>query len=157
MPRKPLSPEELLEKAAAYSAYQERSEYDIYKKLISLGSSESVAADIISQLKAENFISDQRFAKAFTRGRFRSKKWGRNKIKYGLLQHGIQPELAEECVYSIDENEYRSCLEDLMENRLNKIQRPTLKDKSRVFNYLQSKGYEYHLIMDCWSQRYPNV
>jgi regulatory protein len=149
LPRKPLSPEELLEKAAAYSAYQERSEYDIHKKLISLGASESVAADIVLRLKAENFISDQRFAKAFTRGRFKSKKWGRNKIKYGLLKHGIQSELAEECIYSIDECEYRNCLEELLENRIKKIQQPTLKDKSRVFNYLQSKGFEYHLIMDC--------
>jgi len=156
VPKKPFSENELLEKAASYCAYQERSEADLRKRLRTWEAPEDLVEKVITQLREENFINDRRFAQAFTRGRFTLKKWGRIKIRYALLQHGITSDLAEECIYTIDEELYIHAARDLLESRMRKITTPTLKDKSQLFNYMRGKGYEYDLINTCWEERFPD-
>ncbi len=150
--KKVLTENELLEKAARYCAYQERSESDVRKRLRSWHVDEETADRVITGLRSENFIDDRRFASAFTRGRFLLKKWGRIKIRHALLQHGISSAIAEESIYTIDEVAYLETLRSLLKKRTRSIHSPSLQEKSRVYNYLRSKGYEYDLINSCWGE-----
>ena len=150
--KKVFTEKELLDKAAKYCAYQERSEADVRKRLRRWDTSEEHADHIISVLREGNFIDDRRFAHAFARGRFLLKKWGRVKIRFALIQHGISTELADECIYAIGDDAYLETLRDLMASKAARIKSPSLRDKSRVFNYLRSKGYEYDLIISCWEE-----
>ena len=72
-------------KAEAYCAYQERSQYEVRGKLISLGMRNQELEEIILHLIETNFLNEERFAKAYAQGKLRVKGWGKNKIKQGLL------------------------------------------------------------------------
>ncbi len=54
-----------LEKAANYCAYQERSQQEVQDKLYEWGLWASAVENIISQLIGENFLNEERFAKAY--------------------------------------------------------------------------------------------
>lgn len=153
--KKPLTDQEILEKAASYCAYQERSEQDVRNRLGKWDVAASKTDAVIDNLKKEGFLDNERFAEAFVRGRFRLKKWGRKKIRYGLLQHGIDNEAVENALALIDDEEYILVLQDLLARRVRGKANPSLQDKSKTFNFLGSKGYEYELIMRCWEEMYP--
>ena len=44
--------------------------------------------EIIGHLLAHNFLNETRFAQAFARGKFRQKKWGRNRLE--VVQNSCQ-------------------------------------------------------------------
>ncbi|MEQ8925876.1 MAG: RecX family transcriptional regulator, partial [Fulvivirga sp.] len=88
-PKKKLSPKEAKLKAADYCAYQERSQQQVRDKLYTYGLYSEDVERILSELITENFINEERFAIAYAGGKFRVKKWGRNKILQGLNQHRV--------------------------------------------------------------------
>lgn len=78
-----------LQKAQAWCAYQERYHQELRDKLYSWKTPESFIEPIISQLIADNFLNEERFAITYAGGKFRIKKWGRLKIKMALKRKGI--------------------------------------------------------------------
>ncbi|MCA6074412.1 regulatory protein RecX [Fulvivirga sedimenti] len=154
--KKELTDQEILEKAASFCAYQERSERDLKNRLYKWDVTGEKAEAIIAQLKEENFLDNKRFALAYVRGRFKLKKWGRIKIRYGLIQHGIDAEIIHEALQQLDDDQYIETLSSLLEARMKRIQNPGYKEKSSAFHYLSSKGYEGDLIADCWDKQYPD-
>src|SRR5690606_6510429 len=78
------------QKIERYCAYQERSQKEVRNKLYELGLKNSAdVEELISELIQSNFINEERFARAYTLGKFRMKLWGRIKISQGLKQKGI--------------------------------------------------------------------
>ena len=84
MQRKFLTKEQALQKVKQYCAYQERSHYEVQQKLYELGIRKQDHDEIISSLIEEDYLNEERFAKAFAGGKFRMKDWGRKKIYYAL-------------------------------------------------------------------------
>ena len=71
-------------KAEAYCAYQERSQSEIRNKLYEWGLHQKDVEEIISELIGENFLNEERFALAYTLGKFRIKGWGKNQNQTGF-------------------------------------------------------------------------
>jgi regulatory protein len=63
-----------------FCAYQPRCRSEARHKLLVLGLQETDRKEILEQLVKENHLSGERFACYFSRGRFRIKKWGREKM-----------------------------------------------------------------------------
>ena len=82
---------EAFQKMAKYCAYQERCQSEIRHRLKGSGLSNEEIENVICDLIEQNFTNEERFAKAFVRGKFNQKGWGKNKIK----QHLIQKEISE--------------------------------------------------------------
>jgi regulatory protein len=141
-----------LEKAAAYCAYQERSEHDVYQRLQKWDLKEEEIQKILHKLKEEQFFNDVRFAEAFARGKHRQNKWGRYKIIQGLYSHGITGDVAENAIANIPPEEYVETLRKLLESKIRLNKAPNVQEKARVFNYLRSKGYETDLIYQTWDE-----
>ena len=59
-----------------YCAYQERCHKEVTDKLKNMRMIPEAIDNIIVHLIQHNYLNEQRFAKAFTRGKFRIKKWG---------------------------------------------------------------------------------
>ena len=76
-------------KVEALCAYQEKCQFDIDKKLFDWGFNQEERDQLISHLISYNFINEERFASAFTSGKFKIKKWGRIKIKSHLKAKNI--------------------------------------------------------------------
>jgi regulatory protein len=140
---------EMLAKLRNYCSYQERCHSEVRTKLLELGERGDELEEIIIALIQENFLNEERFAFAFARGKFSILKWGKVKIKQGLLAKRISEKIISKALSNIDYDDYNACLEKLLESKwehLNKERsKPTRKQKA--LSYMQQKGYEYNLIM----------
>ena len=80
-PAKPLTSDQVLDKMAKYCAYQERCVKDVKDKLKTFDISEEEKTKILDYLLDNRFVNDNRFAKAFVRGKVNQSGWGVNKIR----------------------------------------------------------------------------
>ncbi len=61
---------------------------------------------LINGLIDDKFINNTRYAQSYTRGSYRHKKWGWNKIKVNLLSKKIDNESIQLAYKEIDQEEY---------------------------------------------------
>lgn len=141
--------EEAKEKLATFCAYQERCCWETRRKLFEKGIDETHSEELIDYLIQEKFIDEERFAKSFARGKFRLKKWGRNRIKMELKMRQIQEKDIREGLKEIDPHEYYDTLLSQVEKHWERIREPdSYKKKFKVIQYLMSKGFETDLVKD---------
>jgi regulatory protein len=143
---KTYSPAEALQKISHYCAYQERSHKEVRNKLYSYGLHKTDVENILTQLITDGFLNEERFAKAFAGGKFRMKKWGRNKIIHELESQGVTPKCIQKGLREIDEGQYRATLEKLIRNKLAQVEDSNLfKIRDKVARFMIGKGYEPEL------------
>jgi len=142
--RSSLTPEQALQKARHYCAYQERCHSEVKEKLYSFGLHKKDVEAALSTLIEENYLNEERFALQFAGGRFRLKQWGRVKIRYELKQKEVGDYCIKKALAAIAEDDYTQTLEKLAAAKWE-----TLKEEENVFTrrrklqeYLQQKGYE---------------
>src|ERR1700761_2983059 len=95
-----------LAKAEHYCAYQERSQQEVRDKLYEWGLWTDAVENIISQLITAGFLNEERFAKAYSLGKFRQKAWGKGKIKQGLKLKKVPDVLIKKALLVIDADDY---------------------------------------------------
>ena len=136
-------------KLMQFCAYRDRSQKEVEEKLIDMRMIPAVREKIIIQLMQENFLSEERFARSFARGKFRIKKWGRNKIKQELKAREISAPLIKIALTEIDEEDYFKTLRDLAEKKLLLLkEKDPFKKRNKLSNYLLQKGFESSLVYE---------
>ena len=147
--KKTYSKKEAKLKAADYCAYQERSQQEVRDKLYDYGLHQADVEEVISFLITEGFINEERFAKAYVRGKFHMKKWGRNKIAAGLKQHKISPYCLKKGWQEIDEEEYLKVLLELIEKKESSLKETNqFIRKKKIAQFAIQRGFESHLVWD---------
>ena len=143
-----LTPDQALQKARQYCAYQERCHKEVKDKLYGFGLHKKEVEEALSQLIEENYLNEERFAVQFAGGRFRIKHWGRVKIKYELKQKQVSEYCIKKALASIDERDYKKRLEKLLDEKAKtlKSEKNIFIKKRRLQDYLMQKGYEIDLI-----------
>ena len=138
---------ELLIKAERFCAYQERCSYEVKQKLKELGADETETEKIISSLQEDDFQNNERFALLFTSGKFRIKRWGKNKIRAELRIRKIPDALIKKGLDAINEQDYLKTLTELAKKKEREVKSKNPKDKNqKIGMFLLSKGYESELI-----------
>jgi regulatory protein len=140
---------EATQKLESYCAYQERCHEEVLQKLKSLNMIPQAIDAIIGHLLEHNFLNEERYSRAFARGKFRIKKWGRRRIVQELKLRGISRYNIEAALKEINDDDYFETFNNLAEH-LWEISRETvaLKKKKKVLDMLLRKGYETNLIFD---------
>ena len=137
----------LLVKAERFCAYQERCSYEVRQKMKDLGSDEREIEKIITSLKEDDFLSDERFARVYASGKFRIKRWGKNKILGELRMKKIPDAFIKQGLDAIGKEEYLNTLTKLAKKKEKEIKDTESRiKKQKIGNYLLSKGYESDLI-----------
>jgi regulatory protein len=145
--KKFLTKEEALQKLRQYCAYQERSHYEVQQKLYQLGIRKSEHDEIISTLIEEDYLNEERFAKAFAGGKFRMKDWGRKKIYYALKEKKVSEYSIKQAMKETNEVEYEKNLNELVAEKFDSLKEEQyLVRKKKTIDYLVQKGYEYELV-----------
>ena len=143
------TPEQALLKARDWCAYQERYQQELRDKLYGYGLKTEEVENLIAQLVTENFVNEERFAKAFAGGKFRIKKWGRVKIKMELKARRISDYCIQKALKEIDSATYMQNLKKILEIKEKSItEKNFLKKKQKLVRYALSKGYEQDLVFD---------
>ena len=138
-----------IERISQYCAYQERSHKEVRYKLYQYGLHSAEVEDILAQLITDGFLNEERFAKAFAGGKFRIKKWGRNKIAHALQAHGVTSKCIDQGLREISVADYRKTLESLLKKRLSQATEGNpFKKKNSVAKFAIGKGYEPELVWE---------
>lgn len=138
----------IIKKLEQYCAYQERCISEIIAKLKYWKVNESRFDALISKLKEENFLNEERFAKAYARGEFRLNKWGKKKIFFELNHKNIPDIIIQAGLEDIDQEEYCQVLKDLIIKKNVELKnKKSLNIRGKVINFAQSKGFEMDVIL----------
>jgi regulatory protein len=105
---------EIILKLQNYCAYQERCHQEVKNKLYELGCNTDTVNDVMVKLIETGFLNEERFAKAFAGGKFRTKKWGRLKIIRELKSRKISDYCIKSGLREIDEDIYIQTMQDLI-------------------------------------------
>ena len=140
------SREQIIFKLEAFCAYQERCVSEVRTKLERLGADQSLVREVTKYLQDNRFLDENRFVEAYVQGKLRIKKWGRQKIKAGLFQKGVDAKLIQEGIYAfISDEEYQQVIESLIERKnreLSTEKNPQIK-KQKLMRFLLSRGFQY--------------
>ena len=126
-----------------FCAYQERSLYEVEKKLNTLTSISEDKKGIISHLYQNNFLNQSRFIEAYVSGKINQKRWGKEKIRVGLIQHKIPKTDVDQAMNNIPKKTYQNNLLILAQRKALSIKKEEdlyLK-KAKLMRFLYSKGY----------------
>lgn len=132
-----------------YCAYQERCHKEVIAKLKTLGMIPSVIDKIISELIKANYLNETRFTQSFVRGKFRIKKWGKNRILQELKVRDISSFNIKLGMKEISDDNYQKTFYDLFEKRRGEVKQLTkTEQKKKIFSYMSYRGWENSKIYE---------
>jgi regulatory protein len=139
----------ILQKAASYCAYQERTQDEVRQRLKKWNVWGEEADELIAELITLNYLSEERFAKTYAGGKFRIKNWGRMKIKQELQRRGLSTYSIEKGMNEIEDKAYVDGLRTLLAKKkvlLSKTETDGFKLKNKLARFALGKGYESELV-----------
>ena len=102
---------------------------------------------IILHLIENNFLNEERFAKAYAQGKLRAKGWGRNKILQGLRFKQVSAPLIKKALQHLDGDEYLEKLQEVIERKEKLVKEKVPYQRIyKLTNYAMSRGFEQDLI-----------
>lgn len=149
MDRVEISVTKAITKAQKYCAYQERSQQEVRDKLYSWGLHRRDVENVISELINSNFLKEERFASAFAGGKFRMKKWGRNKIRIALEQKKVSEPLINQALKEIADHDYTKALREVIASQQKKVtEKDPFKRKYKIASYAIRRGFEPEMVWE---------
>ena len=148
-PSKTYTVDEAQKRLEHYCAYQERCHQEVTQKLYDMKMIPEARDQIIVHLLQHNFLNEERFAKAFVRGKFRIKKWGKQRLQLELKRKNINKTLISIALKEIDNNDYYDTFNALAEKKVETIRESNhQKKRKKLADYLFYRGWESHLVYD---------
>lgn len=148
-----LTPQQAKPKIEHFCNYQERCHSEVTEKLYGYGLNTDDVNELLSHLVKTGLLNEERFAKAYAGGKFRQKKWGRNKIIRELKARKVSDYCIRKGLQEIDDDDYLEAIKITASKYV-----ATLKDKmpftrlQKTIRHLVSKGFEYELCRKALGQ-----
>jgi regulatory protein len=135
--------EQAIQRIRHYCAYQERAQQEVRDKLYELGMTKDEVEEIMSDLIADNFLNEERFAVQFAGGHFRIKGWGKVKIQHALQQKRVSSYNIKIGLKAIDGDAYLKTLEQLATKKWNSLKGERgLSRMAKTYAFLHQRGFE---------------
>lgn len=148
-PQKSYTIEEAKRALERYCVYQDRCHKEVISKLYDYRMIPETHDIIIVHLIEHNFLNEERFSKSFARGKFRIKKWGKQRLQLELKRKDINKTIITIALKEIDTDEYFNTFNELAEKRLGMIRETNFqKKRKKLADYLFYRGWESHLVYD---------
>ena len=112
------TPDEARRKAEKYCAYQDRCHQEVRRKLYDLGLYGEDVDQVMARLIEDRFLDEERFARSYARGKFRMKKWGKQRITRELKSRQVSAYCIKQGLSEIEDAAYAKTLHELLQNRL---------------------------------------
>lgn len=133
-----------------YCQYQERCHSEVKTKLVEIGCTTEEAEEYIAELISINLLNEERFARAFARGKFRMLGWGRVKITQQLKFKKVSDYCIKKGLSEINGEEYEEKLRKYVEKKLNELKKERSQriKHQKIYKYIIQKGYESDMVID---------
>ncbi|MBQ2916410.1 MAG: regulatory protein RecX [Clostridia bacterium] len=137
-----------------YGAYilglHDRSEKELYEKLLKKGYSPEESASAMAKLANYGYIDDTRYARHYAEQKLHS--YGKRKVEYDLLHKGVSAEVVSEVLEELVD-------EDIMIDEIKAVMKKKLKgtvpeDRAqlkKLFDSFARKSYEYELVKKAYN------
>jgi regulatory protein len=138
-------PEDVLELSAVRKAAMDRlarrehGEQELAAKLIGKGYEETLVAEALAGLVADNLLSDARYTEAFIHSRYQ-RGAGPQKIRAELRARGIDEGLIEEHIHCYDD-QWQSLVTTVRERKYGADIPADFSERSRQMRFLQQRGF----------------
>lgn len=140
---------EALKKLEYYCSYQERCHKEVEEKLQKMSMIPEAKEKIILHLLEHNFLNEERFAKSFARGKFRIKKWGKQRIIRELKYKRISKYNIDSALKELPEEDYLTTFNELAKKKYTSLtEMNKQKKKKKLMDYLLYRGWERHLVYE---------
>jgi len=138
-----------LSKAMQICSRREMCISDIETKLELWGVTNTDASKIINTLLKENFINEERYAKAFVSDKFNYNKWGKIKIASHLKAKRISAATISLALEEIDNSQYISAIEAILKSHKKTIKaKNDYELKAKLLRFGLSRGFESYLLYE---------
>lgn len=121
-----------------------KTEKQIHDKLLQKGYDSKTIEKAMNSLKEYNLIDDSKYVDMYIKEKLKSE--GRNKIKYSLLQKGINESVIKQKLEDMDSNIEAEGLVKIAENKYNQLVKRE-EDKKKLYkklgDFLIRKGYSF--------------
>ena len=139
--------EDFFLKASYYCSLSEHCIQKVREKLVQWEAPKELIQPIIDKLVEEDYINEERFARAFVKDKFRFNYWGRIKITTHLRVLSISSDIIAKAIGEIDEDEYAEILDETVEKKRKTIKKGTdYEIRAKLLRHALSRGFEYELI-----------
>ena len=136
---------EALQKLQRSCAYQERSPFEVERKLQQIGLPRDRHEEVVAQLMEDNFLDEYRFTEAYTRGKLNQKQWAPRRIRMGLQEHRIPRVTIDRILRQVDQGVVDANALYLVERWFES------KSKEKLTAALQRRGYDFELITSTYN------
>jgi regulatory protein len=144
---------EAQKKLEHYCAYQERCHQEVEQKLRQMKMIPQAIEVIIGKLIQDNYLNETRFAQSFARGKFRIKKWGKNRIVRELKLRHISDYNIKMGMKEISDRDYESTFYQLFEKRKLEVAHLSKPEqKKKILSYLSYRGWEHPRIYNALNE-----
>ncbi|MEM7185691.1 MAG: regulatory protein RecX [Bacteroidota bacterium] len=148
--QKTYSVTEARQRMERYCAYRERCHKEVLEKLREMRMIPAAVDQIMLHLLQENYLNETRFAQAFARGKFRIKKWGKNRIVRELKMRDISQYNIKMAMMEIPDDAYLDTFDALATARWEQLdsEENIQRKKKKFADYLLYRGWESTMIWE---------
>ncbi len=136
-------------KLQQFCVYQDRNHQEVRSKLLKMKIYGDGLEEIMASLIEDDFLNEERFAKAYATGKFRINRWGKIKIKMQLKSKRVSDYCINSGLKEIDDEEYEDGLTSILKKKLQELENKNLNPyqlKSKLYQFAQTRGFESFLI-----------
>lgn len=147
MSKKVFTVNEIKKKLEFFCVYQDRCHKEVENKLKEYRVIPEARELILLSLLQDNFLNEERFAKSYARGKFRIKKWGKERIVRELKFRDISAYNIKTALNEIDEEAYIKTIYELVNKKNDLVTETNIyKRKKKIIDYVRYRGYESNLV-----------
>lgn len=148
--KKEITEQEAYLQLAVICAQAEHCQQEMRDKLKRWNIDESAQKRIIHRLVCERYIDDERYARAYVKDKIRYNKWGQRKIQQGLWLKHIDPEIQQQVLDEIDDNEYLNVLRPLLRQKRKTIRAQNEYElNQKLVRFAMGRGFTFDIIRQC--------
>ena len=112
------------------------------------GVGEKDAEAVLERLRAERYVDDARYARAFARDKSLLAGWGPRKIAYTLSLKGIPEDVVQAALAEVGEDERFRRMEEVIRGKWRSVKAVTPQERrAKVLRFALSRGYDYASVM----------
>ena len=141
-------------RAFDYGAYilglHDRSEKELYEKLLKKGYTPEESASAMAKLANYGYIDDARYARHYAEQKLHS--YGKRKVEYDLLHKGVSAEIVAEVLEElVDEEIMVDEIKTVMQKKLKGSIPEDRAQLKKLFDSFARKSYEYELVKKAYN------
>lgn len=137
----------MLDRARRYCAMAEQCESNVRQKLIGWGASTADIDSIIDRLRDENYLDDERYARAYCESKMLHQHWGRQKVLYQLRLKHLPKDAIDSGMVAVADEAYMAMLAETAGRKLADLGGADAPDAvRRLTAFLASRGFSFEDI-----------